>query len=195
MNYEEYFKGYKELIEKLLSGNFDHATQKERDQAVFAIINASAVTSAAVSFIPIPFIEAPIQITMVRAIGKVYGQELDEKFVLEIISVVGGNYVIRELVALIPYVGWIVNISRVYATTWAIGATAEYYFKHDREVEKEELMRVFKSVLKQKTQEKETEMRDKRFEERLAELKSLLDKQLITPEEYDKKREAIISEL
>jgi len=78
MNYEEYFKGYKELIEKLLSGNFDQATQKERDQPRSRSSMPLLWTSVAVSFIPIPFIEAPIQITMVRAIGKVYGQELDE---------------------------------------------------------------------------------------------------------------------
>jgi len=191
MNYEE----YKTLIQKLLAGDFEQATQKERDNVVSTIIHASAITSTLVSIIPVPFIETPIQLTMVQAIGKVYGQELDEKIVLEIVSVLGGNYLIRELLRLIPYVGFIVNISRVYGTTWAMGAAAEYYFKHNREVEKEELMRIFKTVLKQKTKEKETEMQEKRTEERLAELKALLDKQFITQEEYDKKREAIISEL
>jgi len=191
MNYEE----YKTLIQKLLAGDFEQATQKERDNVVSTIIHASAITSTLVSIIPVPFIETPIQLTMVQAIGKVYGQELDEKIVLEIVSVLGGNYLIRELLRLIPYVGFIVNISRVYGTTWAMGAAAEYYFKHNREVEKEELMRIFKTVLKQKTKEKETEMQEKRTEERLAELKALLDKQFITQEEYDKKRETIISEL
>jgi uncharacterized protein (DUF697 family) len=191
MNYDE----YKNLIQRLISGDFEQATQKERDETVSTIIHASAVMSTVVSIIPVPLIESPIQITMVRSIGRVYGQELDEKVVLEILSVIGGNALLRQLIRLIPYVGWYINISRVYGTTWAIGAAAEYYFKHDREVEKEELMRIFKSVLKQKTQEKETEMREKRTEERLEELKILLDKQLITQEEYDKKREAILSEL
>jgi len=191
MNYEE----YKQLIQRLLSGNFEQATQKERDATVATLIHASAVTSVAVSIIPVPFIETPIQITMVRAIGQVYSQELDEKVVLEILSVVGGNFLLRQLMRLIPYVGFLVNISRVYATTWAMGATAEYYFKHNREVEKEELMRVFKSVLKQKTYEKATEIKEKHIEERLTELKTLRDKQMISQAEYDRKREAIISEL
>ena len=56
-------------------------------------------------------------------------------------------------------------------------------------------MRVFKTVLKQKTKEKEDEMEEKHTEERLEELKNLLDKELITQEEYDQKREAIIAEL
>jgi uncharacterized protein (DUF697 family) len=191
MNYEE----YKSLLQRLLSGDFEQATQKERDQIVSTIIYASAVTSVLVSIIPVPFIETPIQITMVRGIGRVYGQDLDEKVVLEILSVIGGNVLLRQLIRLIPYVGFVIRVSRVYGTTWAMGSAAEYYFKHNREVEKEELMRVFKSVLKQKTQEKETEIREKRTEERLEELETLLEKQLITPEEYDKKREAIISEL
>lgn len=191
MNYEEYGK----LIQRILAGDFEQATQKERDEAVFAIIHASAVTSAVVSIIPVPLVETPIQITMVRSVGQVYGQYLDEKVVLEILSVIGGNYLLRQLIRLIPYVGFIINVSRVYGTTWAMGATAEYYFKHNREVEKEELMRVFKTVLKQKTHEKETEIKERRIEERLEELKKLLDKELINQEEYDKKREAIISEL
>jgi uncharacterized protein (DUF697 family) len=191
MNYEEYLK----LIQRILSGDFEKATPKERDAAVLTIIHASAVTSAVVSIIPVPLIESPIQITMVRAIGQVYGQQLDEKVVLEILSVIGGNYLLRQLMKLIPYVGFIINVSRVYATTWAMGAAAEYYFKHNREVEKEELMRVFKTVLKQKTHEKETEMKERHIEERMNDLKVLLEKGLVTQEEYDRKREAIISEL
>jgi uncharacterized protein (DUF697 family) len=191
MNYDEYVN----FIQRILSGDFEEATPKERDDAVTTIIHASAATSCAVSIIPVPFIETPIQITMVRAIGQVYGQYLDEKVVLEILSVIGGNALLRQLIRLIPYVGFIVNLSRVYGTTWAMGATADYYFKHNREVEKEELMRVFKTVLKQKTREKESDMKERRIEERLEELKQLLDKGLINQEEYDKKRETIISEI
>lgn len=191
MNYEE----YKTLLQRLLAGDFEQATQKERDEIVLTITHASAVTSSVISIIPVPLIESPIQITMVRAIGQVYNQELDEKVVLEILSVIGGNVLLRQLMKLIPYVGVIINISRVYGTTWAIGAAAEYYFKHNREVEKEELLKVFKTVLKQKTREKETEMKERQTEERLEELKKILNKDLITQEEYDKKREEIISEL
>jgi uncharacterized protein (DUF697 family) len=190
-----FYDEYKDLIQKLVSGDFSQSTQKERDDIVTKIIHASSVTSALVSIIPLPMIETPVQITMVRSIGKVYEQELDEKVVLEIMSVIGGNVLLRQLIRLIPYAGFVVNVSRVYGTTWALGAAAEYYFKHDREVEKEELMKIFKSVLKQKTQEKEDEMKEKGAEERLGELKDLLDKQLISQEEYDKKREAIIADL
>jgi uncharacterized protein (DUF697 family) len=190
-----YYEEYKVLIQRLVSGDFSQATQEERDATVTKIIHASAVTSTLISIIPVPLVETPVQITMVRSIGKVYDQELDEKVVLEIMSVIGGNVLLRQLMKLIPYVGFVVNLSRVYGTTWGIGAAAEYYFKHDREVEKEELMRVFKTVLKQKTQEKEQQLSDQHTEERLEKLKRLLDKELITEAEYEKKREAIIAEL
>ncbi|PID56438.1 hypothetical protein CSB45_11330 [candidate division KSB3 bacterium] len=190
-----YYDEYKDLIQRLASGDFSQSSQKERDATVSKIIHASAVTSTLVSVIPLPMIETPIQMTMVRSIGKVYEQELDEKVVLEIMSVIGGNVLLRQLMRLIPYVGFVINLSRVYGTTWAIGSAAEYYFKHDREVEKEELMQVFKTVLKQKTQEKEHDITERRVEERLEELKSLLEKGLITQEEFDKKREAVIAEL
>lgn len=189
------YEEYTSLIQRLVSGNFAQVTQAERDKTVMAIIHASAVTSTAISMIPLPMVETPVQIVMVRAIGKVYEQELDEKIVVEILSILGGNFALRQLMRFIPYVGFLVNISRVYGTTWAMGAAAEYYFKHDREVEKEELMKVFKTVLKQKTQEKEKDMKDRHTPERLQELKSLLDKKFISQEEYDRKREAILEEL
>ena len=190
-----YYEEYKDLIQKLASGDFSQATQQERDETISKIIHASALTSALISIIPVPLIETPVQITMVRSIGKVYDQELDEKVILEIMSVIGGNVLLRQLMRLIPYVGFVMNVSRVYGTTWAIGSAAEYYFKHDREVEKEELMRIFKTVLKQKTQEKEREMSERHTKERLEELKTLLDKELISQEEYDEKRKDIIAEL
>ncbi|MCP4401004.1 MAG: hypothetical protein GY801_27370 [bacterium] len=190
-----YYEEYKDLIQRLVSGDFSQVSQQERDNTITKIIHASAVTSTLVSIIPLPMIETPIQITMVRSIGMVYEQDLDEKVVLEVMSVIGGNVLLRQLMRLIPYVGFVVNLSRVYGTTWGLGAAAEYYFKHDREVEKEELMRVFKSVLKQKTKEKEDEMTEQHTEERLEELKKLLDKELISQEEFDKKREVIIAEL
>lgn len=189
------YEEYTSLIQRLVSGNFAQVTQAERDKTVMAIIHASAVTSTALSMIPLPMVETPVQIVMVRAIGKVYEQELDEKIVVEILSILGGNFALRQLMRFIPYVGFLVNISRVYGTTWAMGAAAEYYFKHDREVEKEELMKVFKTVLKQKTQEKEKDMKDRHTPERLQELKNLLDRKLISQEEYDRKREAILEEL
>ena len=189
------YEEYTSLIQRLVSGNFAQVTQAERDKTVMAVIHASAVASTALSMIPLPMVETPVQIVMVRAIGKVYEQELDEKIVVEILSILGGNFALRQLMRFIPYVGFLVNISRVYGTTWAMGAAAEYYFKHDREVEKEELMRVFKTVLKQKTQEKEKDMKDRHTPERLQELKSLLDKKFISQEEYDRKREAILEEL
>ena len=189
------YEEYTSLIQRLVSGNFSQVTQAERDKTVMAIIHASAVTATAISMIPVPMVETPVQIVMVRAIGKVYEQELDEKIVVEILSILGGNFALRQLMRFIPYVGFLVNISRVYGTTWAMGAAAEYYFKHDREVEKEELMKVFKTVLKQKTQEKEKDMKDRHTPERLQELKSLLDKKFISQEEYDRKREAILEEL
>lgn len=190
-----YYEEYKDMIQKLVSGDFSQTSQQERDKLVTKITHASALTSSLVSIIPVPFIEAPIQITMVRSIGKVYDQDLDEKVVLEIMSVVGGNALLRQLIKFIPYVGTVVNLSRVYGTTWAIGAAAEYYFRHGREVEKEELMKVFKTVLKQKTEEKKQDMQSRGTEDRLKELQALYTKKLISQEEYDLKREAIIEEL
>lgn len=186
---------YEETIQKLISGDFDDATPEERDKVIEQIIHASALAASILAVAPVPFIEMPIQVTMVRAIGKVYGYTLDKKVIYEILSSIGGSIVLRQLVRFIPGVGAIANLSKVYGTTWAMGIAADYYFRQNREVVKEELMRMFKMTQKEKTLEKEKEMEKNRIPERLQTLWELFQKNLITPEEYRKKREEILSQL
>ncbi|MCI0528834.1 MAG: SHOCT domain-containing protein, partial [Nitrospira sp.] len=95
----------------------------------------------------------------------------------------------------IPGIGAIASISKVYGTTWAMGVTADYYFRQNREVVKEELMRMFKMTQKEKTLEKQRQMEENRIAERLQTLWDLFQKNLITQEEYNKKREEILSKL
>jgi uncharacterized protein (DUF697 family) len=186
---------YEDTIQKLISGDFDDATPEEREKVIEQIIHASAVASSVLAMSPLPFVEMPIQVTMVRAIGKVYGYTIDKKVVFEILSSIGGSIVLRQLIRFIPGMGAIANISKIYGTTWAMGVAADYYFRQNREVVKEELMRMFKMTQKEKTAEKEKQIEAGHITERLQTLWDLFQKNLITQEEYRRKREEILSQL
>jgi len=186
---------YEETLQKLISGDFDDTTPEEREKVIEQIIHASALAASVLAISPVPFIETPLQVTMVRAIGKVYGYTLDKKVIFEILSAIGGSVMLRQLIRFIPGVGTIANISKIYGTTWAMGVTADYYFRQNREVVKEELMRMFKMTQKEKMVEKQKQLEEGRIAERLQTLWDLFQKNLISQEEYRKKREEILARL
>jgi uncharacterized protein (DUF697 family) len=72
------------------------------------------------------------QIRMVLRIAAAYGEELDKERAFEILSVVaaglGFRTVARQLVGLVPGLGWAVKGGVAYAATLAVGEAASAYF-------------------------------------------------------------------
>ena len=72
------------------------------------------------------------QIRMVLRIAAAYGEELDRQSALEVLSVVGAGLgfrtVSRQLVGIVPALGWVVKGGVAYAGTRAIGEAAAAFF-------------------------------------------------------------------
>lgn len=72
------------------------------------------------------------QIRMVLRIAAAYGEELDKERAFEILSVVaaglGFRTVARQLMGLVPGLGWAVKGGVAYAATFAVGEAASTYF-------------------------------------------------------------------
>jgi uncharacterized protein (DUF697 family) len=72
------------------------------------------------------------QIRMVLRIGAAYGEELDRRSAVEVLSVVGAGLgfraVSRQLAAVVPGLGWAVKGGVAYAGTRALGEAAEAFF-------------------------------------------------------------------
>jgi uncharacterized protein (DUF697 family) len=68
------------------------------------------------------------QIRLVLRIAIAYGEELDQNRAVEIVGVVGAGYgfrmLAREVLDLVPVVGWAVKGAVAYSGTRAIGAAA-----------------------------------------------------------------------
>ncbi len=192
-----------DTLKRVLDGNYDDATEQEKTDAVRELIQVCAVAAGAVTIQPIPLVDTalitPIQIGLVQGIGKIHGYQLDKKSIVEILSTFGASIVAQNLVMaaakLIPFFGWVVTISMAYALTWAIGEVSDHYFRNGRQVDEDELRAMFKRVYERKKEEKAAEhKRDKSLKDKLEELKDARKAGLLTDEEFEAKKAAVLAD-
>lgn len=95
-----------------------------------------SVAAATCAAVPLPLATMPlltgIQVSMVIALGKLYGQTLTPAQAGGLVSTIAGGFVAqtigRELVKLIPGFGSVIAASWATAYTWALGEAACVYF-------------------------------------------------------------------
>lgn len=122
---------------EVISGQLEH-------QKTTQIIKERALWCAGVSLEPVPFLDMvvilPLHIKMVLDIGEVYGflvsKERAKEIALELAGTLALNYAARvatrSALKVIPVVGAVLNAPMVYASTYALGALAERYFRARR---------------------------------------------------------------
>jgi uncharacterized protein (DUF697 family) len=195
--------GYLDTLRRVLEGNYDDATEEEKTQAVRELVAVCSVAAGAMTIQPIPLLDsaliAPIQIGLVQGIGKIHGYKLDRKSILEILSTFGASIVAQNLIMaaakLIPFFGWVVTISMAYALTWAIGEVSDHYFRNGREVDEGELRQMFDRVYKRKKEEKAAAHKaNKTLKAKLEELKEARKAGLLTDEEFEAKKAAVLAD-
>ncbi len=101
-------------------------------------ITATSLQNGAVGFVPfLPGADMPImtlnQCKMTLQIATAYGQPLDKDRIKEIVAVVAGAFVARNIARsvtkVIPAIGWIVSGSMGFAATEAMGRALLEYFE------------------------------------------------------------------
>jgi len=192
---------YADTIARILDGDFDAATPEERQEAVTEVIQVCSVAAGAVAVQPIPLLDVvlitPIQVAMVRAIGRVHGHRLDEKAVIEMISTFGASIVAQNVVMaaakFVPFAGWVASIAMAYGLTWAIGDVAAFYFENGRGVAPGDLKSRFRKVYEQKKSEKMSAHKGNRtLKQRLEELTEARKSGLIDDETYEAMKQKIL---
>ena len=117
-------KDYKNIIKdkRLEAGKLMTESQLAKCNAA---IHTASVASGVSGFIPVPVADAvPIsaaQVTMVIALGKIFDQEITSAAAKGLISAAAATFVGRNLVKLIPVVGWGVSAAVAAGVTEAIG--------------------------------------------------------------------------
>jgi uncharacterized protein (DUF697 family) len=194
--------GHLDTIKRVLDGDYTDATAEQRAAAVKELVQVCSVAASAMTIQPFPLLDtaliAPIQIAMVQGIGKIHGHKLDSKSILEMLSTFGASIVAQNVIMaaakLVPFVGWIVTISMAYAMTWAIGEVSDHYFRNDRKVDEAELKAMFERVYKAKKAEKtEQHKGDSAMKEKLEKLKKAHADGLLTDEEFEAKKAAVLA--
>lgn len=130
-----------------------NATQAE--EVAKDLVMMSSFGSAAVTLVPIPFSDfvavTAVQASMVTAIGRVYGRELNKEeakhLVLELASVCGAGLVAQKSFAtltkiFLPGLGGVLAAPWAFGITWGMGHVAITYFAN-REVTQAVLKTVF----------------------------------------------------
>ncbi|MCA9710980.1 MAG: DUF697 domain-containing protein [Myxococcales bacterium] len=195
--------GHLDTLKRVLEGNYDGASEAEKARAVRELVQVCSVAAGAMTVQPIPLVDtaliAPIQIGLVQGIGKIHGYKLDQKSILEMLSTFGASIVAQNLIMaaakLIPFFGWVITISMAYALTWAIGEVSDHYFRNDRKVDEAELRAMFERVYRSKKDEKSKEHeRDGTLKSKLEQLKQARKAGLLTDEEFEAKKAAILSD-
>lgn len=193
--------GYAETLNRVMTGNFESASDAEKDEAVRELVKVCSIAAGAVTVQPIPFVDTalitPIQIAMVQGIGKVRGYSLDQKSIVEILSTFGASLVAQSVIMaaakLIPFFGWVVTISMAYALTWAIGEVSDHYFKTGRGASSSEMKDMFKRVYDDKKAEKEaSNKKNATLKDKLEKLKAAKAAGVLTDEEFERKKQEVM---
>lgn len=194
---------YSEVIDRVMRGDYDEASEEERHEAVQMVIQACSAAAAAVTIQPMPFVDtallAPIQIGMVQAIGRIHGHRLDARSVLEILSTLGASILAQNAIMaaakFVPFFGWLVTLSMAYALTWAIGEVSETYFLNGRGVPAEELRSRFDQIYRAKRREKQRQhAHNETLKDKLSQLRAAYEAGLIDEEQFRRKKEALLED-
>jgi uncharacterized protein (DUF697 family) len=170
--------------------DLSRATLDEKREAAKKISHLAATACAALALQPIPiadvFVLTPIQILLVQSIGRIYGVPLTAKTAFEVATNIGLGVLLRQIfISMIkiglPVMGGLLTSTYVYMSTYYMGRVAQIYFEKGRPLTPEELQEVQTSR--------------SRAEERLRELEHLKKSDLITEEEYQRKRTQIVEEI
>jgi len=194
--------GYTDTINRVLAGNYDEASDEEKEEAVGKVVTVCSVASAAVAVQPIPFVDtaliSPIQIAMVQAIARVHGHKLDTKSILEILSTFGASIVAQNVLMaaakFIPFLGWVVAISMAYALTYAVGEVSHAYFKSGRGLSADAMKDLFRRTYEQKKKEKQEQNKSNAsLKDKLTQLNQAREAGLLSDEEFAQKKEELLA--
>jgi len=191
---EALWQDFEDTLRRLLRGSFADLSEGERRDRVEQIVGLSSMAAMAMAATPVPFLELPVQAAMVRAIARVHGYEKSGRQVLwELGAALGGGLVMRQVLRLLPVVGPLPYLSRIYGATYALGRVAHVYYAAGIEPQPEELRHLFHRTAEAQTREEAHQLRRDDVESTLRWLDELRARAVITEQEYRRKRDEVLA--
>jgi uncharacterized protein (DUF697 family) len=191
---------FEDTLRRLLRGDFADLSEAQRRERVEQIVGLSAMAAMAMAAAPVPFLELPVQAAMVRAVARVHGHHKTGRAILwELGAALGGGLVLRQAMRLLPIVGPLPHLSRIYGATWALGRVAQTYYAAAAETglqpDGDDLRRLYHDTAAARTREEAEALRRARLETALRHLDDLRARAVITETEYRRKRDEVLDAL
>jgi uncharacterized protein (DUF697 family) len=129
--------GFSEAHRRSLDGEFDDASEEDKDRGANELARAAEVAVSVVTLQPLPFLDpafvTPIQVGLVRGLGRIRGYVLDRPDALELLGRFGITLVTQHCVIaaakFVPTLGTIASVSIAYSLTHAAGEVCDDYFR------------------------------------------------------------------
>jgi uncharacterized protein (DUF697 family) len=148
-----------ESLNAATKGPKKNLSEDERKKIAGDLVTMSSMGAAAITYAPIPLTDfvlvTPVQASMVMAIGRVYGRELNfeesKHILIELASVCGLGLLAQKGFAtlskiLLPGIGGLLAGPYAFAVTYGMGHVAMKYFR-DKDASREALKRVFDDAM------------------------------------------------
>jgi uncharacterized protein (DUF697 family) len=191
---EALWQDFDDTLRRLLRGDFADLSEGERRDRVEQIIGLSAMAAMAMAATPVPFLELPVQAAMVRAIARVHGHDKSGRQVLwELGAALGGAVVLRQVFRLLPLVGPLPFLSRIYGATAALGRVAHLYYAAEGAPQRTELKALFERTARSETLLESRRLSRPDVESTLRWLDDLRARAVITEAEYRRKRDEVLA--
>jgi uncharacterized protein (DUF697 family) len=187
-------RDYEDTLRRLLKGSFRDLSAPQKQERVEQIIATAALASMAMASAPLPLLELPVQVAMVRAIAKVHGRERPGRKVLwQLGGALGGGLFFRQVMRMLPLVGPLPQLSRIYGATWALGRVAHVYFAEAPGTDPAGLRRLFEETAAARTAEQSARLRRGDLEAQLRYLDDLRAREIISVAEHRRKRDELLA--
>ena len=134
-------------------------SEVERKKIAQDLVMMSSMGAATVTYLPVPLTDfvlvTPVQASMVMAVGRVYGRELNlaesKHILIELASVCGLGLLAQKGFAtltkiILPGLGGVLAGPYAFAVTYGMGHVAMAYFS-DKDAKREALKRVFEDAM------------------------------------------------
>jgi uncharacterized protein (DUF697 family) len=191
---EALWQDFDDTLRRLLRGDFADLSDGERRDRVEQIVGLSSMAAMAMAATPVPFLELPVQAAMVRAIARVNGHDKSGREALwELCAALGGGLVLRQALRLLPLVGPLPFLSRIYGATYALGRAAHLFYASGRQAQPDELRRVFDDTARDRTREESGRLSGEQVASTLRTLDELRARAVITEAEYRRKRDEVLA--
>jgi uncharacterized protein (DUF697 family) len=148
-------------IGRISDRDFSASSEEEKGHAVEDVIRACSTAAGAAALQPLPLLDialiAPIQITMVRSIGRIRGYPIDMKTALEIFRVFHFGLLTQKAAisapAMVPVMGQVLSMWVASALTYAVGSASDHYFRSGRTTPVGELKALFENAYRRRRAE------------------------------------------